>query len=384
MEKLISWDQIMDQSLKVPGMKIVRTEFLIQAFGAYGNTHLLDNQRPIDLYGEDVIHKIAGDITTKHLRLTTATSTVAGIPGGLAMFGTIPADLGQFYVHILVLAQKLGYIYGWPDLLDENKNVTEGTRNVLTLFVGVMFGAQTANKAISEVGKSFAIQVGKRLPQQALTKTVYYPVVKEVGKWIGIKITKDIFAKGVGKVIPLVGGAVSGGITYISFNAMSKKLQKHLHKEMLLLPKTTVNNFYNDISEDTDYEHINTENKNRIEDLELLSIQACINMAKIDFDLDPAEIDFISSMIEESGLTTDEKMTLLENLRSMDLFKIDFTQLKENELYSIALIENLAAVMHADSVIKPAEKIYFHKVISELGFTKEQMSDYLVLPADEE
>lgn len=383
MNKIISWDNVMDQSLKIPGMKVSRSEFLSEVFSAYGKADLLINNRPIDIFDIEVVQKVANDVTTKHLRFTTATSTVAGLPGGLAMFGTVPADLAQFYGHVLVLAQELGYIYGWPDLLDENKNVTEGTRNILTLFVGIMLGAQTANKAISEISKNLAIQVSKRLPQQALTKTAYYPIIKELGKWIGIKITKDVFAKGVGKIIPVISGAISGGITYVSFNTMSKKLHKHLHEEMIIQPKSSVNNFYDDNSDDADYEDIEVKNEYFEVNLELLSIQACINMAKIDFDVDQSEVDFISSMIEQSDLTDDQKMALLESLHSKDLFKIDFTPIKENELYSIALIENLAAVMHADSIIKPSEKIYFHKVIIELGFTKEQFSDYLVLPVDD-
>lgn len=110
--------------------------------------------------------------------------------------------------------------------------------------------------------------------------------------------------------------------------------------------------------------------------LELTSLMACINMAKIDFDLDHTEIELITSMIESSELNIDEKMSLLESLRTKELFKLDLSSFKNNELYSIALIENLVAVMNADDVIKPSEKIYFNKLISELGFSKEQVSDY--------
>lgn len=34
--------------------------------------------------------------------------------------------------------------------------------------------------------------------------------------YIGVKVTKDSFAKGVSKVIPVVGGVVSGGLTFAS------------------------------------------------------------------------------------------------------------------------------------------------------------------------
>lgn len=382
MSKIISWDNVMDQSLKVPGMKINRSEFLNNAFNMYGNTELLKDKRPIDVFDETIIHKVAQDVTTKHLRIASATSTIAGIPGGFAMIGTLPTDLAQYYGHVLVLAQKLGYIYGWPDLLDENKNVTEGTRNVLTLFVGVMFGAQSANKAIVGLGRSFSFQIAKRLPQQALTKTVYYPIIKEIAKWIGLKMTKDVFAKGVGTAIPIIGGVVSGGITYVSFNTMSKKLQKHLHEEMLLCSESKDNFGNSPETEEPDDQNTATEEQNNEVNLELLSIQACINMAKIDFDLDETEIDLITEMIDRSDLAIDEKMNLLEQLRSNELIPIDFEPLKSNDLYAISLIENIAAVMKADSIIKPSEKIYFYKVVNELGFSKEQVSEFIEEPVD--
>lgn len=41
-------------------------------------------------------------------------------------------------------------------------------------------------------------------------------------------MTKVIFAKGVGKAVPLVGAAASGGVTFAIFRPMTKRLQNHL------------------------------------------------------------------------------------------------------------------------------------------------------------
>ena len=43
-------------------------------------------------------------------RRTTALSFAAGIPGGLAMAATIPADVAQFFGMALRLAQELAYL----------------------------------------------------------------------------------------------------------------------------------------------------------------------------------------------------------------------------------------------------------------------------------
>jgi hypothetical protein len=158
----------------------------------------------------------------------TGLSTLAGIPGGLAMVGTLPADAIQYLGHMLRIAQKLAYLYSWPDLFGDNEELDEATESVLTLFVGFMVGAQLAQTGVTQVADMIAKNVAKKLPQQALTKGVIYPVVKKVAGYIGINMTKRIFANGVAKVVPVIGAVVSGGVTLGTFLPMAKRLQKHL------------------------------------------------------------------------------------------------------------------------------------------------------------
>ena len=68
-----------------------------------------------------------------------------------------------------------------------------------------------------KISKAFAEQVAIRLPRQTLTRYAIYNTSKQVAKWIGIKLTKDTFARGVSKVIPLIGVPISTGLTYWTF-----------------------------------------------------------------------------------------------------------------------------------------------------------------------
>lgn len=79
-------------------------------------------------------------------------------------------------------------------------------------------------------------------------------------------------------------------------------------------------------------------------------------LQRIDFELAVCEIVLITDMINDSSLDDDDKMKLLEQLHSKEILNIDFTKLKGSELHSIALIENLIAVVKIDNIIKPAEK----------------------------
>lgn len=217
----------------MPGVKVNRQSFLISAFCPYGDTQELIDKRPSEIYPAAVIDKVAKGIIKNHLTKVTMISGAAGIPGGLAMLGTIPADLAQYYWHFLVMAQKLAYVYGWPDICDENNNLGEGAQAILTIFVGVGMGAEGAAAGMREIAKKAAEYWAKKLPQMALMKTGWYPIVKKIASYIGIKLTKDAVGKAAGKVIPLLGGIASGSMTYLTFKPMANRLKKELEVKVL-------------------------------------------------------------------------------------------------------------------------------------------------------
>lgn len=234
MANVVKWEGVMKAVLNMPGIKVDRTKFLQSTFCAYNNSDDLENKRPSEVYNQLIIDKVAKGIVNNHSTKATAISAAAGIPGGFAMLGTIPADLAQYYWHFLVMAQKLAYVYGWPDLRDENNNIGEQGQAILTIFVGVGFGADGAAAATREIAKRAAEHWAKKIPQMALTKTFWYPIVKKIASWLGIKLTKDSVGKAAGKVIPLLGAVVSGTLTYATFKPMANKLRKELAQTALL------------------------------------------------------------------------------------------------------------------------------------------------------
>src|SRR5699024_2415835 len=68
----------------------------------------------------------------------------------------------------------------------------------------------------------------QKVAQQALTKTFWYPIVKQVGKAVGIKVTKNTVAKGVTKAVPVIGGVISGTLNFASMMPMAKRLLETL------------------------------------------------------------------------------------------------------------------------------------------------------------
>ena len=176
----------------------------------------------------EIINRIASSCINFEAVKVSTFSFGAGIPGGLAMAATIPADLMQYYAHVLRIMQKLAYLYGWQDLVKKDGQLDDETNNILTLFTGIMFGVNGAVLAVQKISEHMAKQIAEKLPQKALTDGVIYPIVKKVAKKLGVEMTKTAFSKGVSKVIPIVGGVVSGGITFAGYRPMAAKLKKHL------------------------------------------------------------------------------------------------------------------------------------------------------------
>ena len=68
------------------------------------------------------------------------------------------------------------------------------------------------------------------MPQKALTKTFWYPIVKKTANLVGVNITKKTFAQGVSKAVPIIGGVISGSINFASMMPMASRLNETLDK----------------------------------------------------------------------------------------------------------------------------------------------------------
>jgi hypothetical protein len=128
------------------------------------------------------------------------------------------------------MLQKLAYLHGWPELFSEDSELEldDETLLILTVFVGVMLGAESAAKVLGDIADRAAAQVLKRLPRETLTKWGLYRLAHEVAKSIGIKLTEDSFARYLSRIVPILGGIISGTVTWISFSLMTSRLAAHL------------------------------------------------------------------------------------------------------------------------------------------------------------
>ena len=81
-----------------------------------------------------------------------------------------------------------------------------------------------------------AVGVEKKLLKAALTKGTIYPIVKSIASWFGKKMTKDVFAGFFKNSIPVIGGVIGGGLTFLSFKPCCDKLKASLQDTLLSNP----------------------------------------------------------------------------------------------------------------------------------------------------
>lgn len=230
--KQIMIEEVITKVVQIPGVKVNRKQFLAEQFASKtDNLEKILDKGPVEagIKREDI------NLLSKKLILTRTSqssiaSFVAGIPGGIAMAATIPADILQFFGVALRLAQELSYLYGAQDLWNDGKIDDDKIKSQLILYCGVMFGVSGAVSGVRVITTQLSKTALKKIPQKALTKTFWYPILKKIANFIGITLTKKTFAQGVSKAIPVIGGFISGGINFASMMPMANRLNDTLDK----------------------------------------------------------------------------------------------------------------------------------------------------------
>jgi len=209
----------------VPGIRIDRDEYLRKAF-----------ERKHREMQDDIVSRgpLAAGISKSEVSLladqaikaeafqTTLLSAGTGIFGGAAAVATVPADIVQFYGHVFRVMQKLMYLYGWKvDIFDGEGNIDDTTKNVLILYMGVMFGIDVASQVIAQItcqaAKRLLRDVPFRVIKACFTKQATREMIKKIVKAVGVKTAAKMTVSAGSKVVPILGAMISGVLRQHSF-----------------------------------------------------------------------------------------------------------------------------------------------------------------------
>ena len=218
--------QTITAASQLPFVKVNREEFLRKEFA--GNKYLenIIKDGPQSVFTSQALRKRAKKVINNATNKTSVASFVTGLPSNpVTALASGVADIIQYFGFALNLSQQIAYLFGEDDLFGGDYNqLPEEARIRIVAYLGIMLGASGSSALIANISKTAGKTLGKKVTQQALTKTAWYPLVKKIGSTIGVKITKQSVGKSITKVVPVLGGVISGGLTYMTFKPMGNKL----------------------------------------------------------------------------------------------------------------------------------------------------------------
>ena len=230
--KYITPEEIIAQVIKLPNVKVDRAAFLQKELIRYYPEETVKTaieHNPayagIDKQGID---KIADQVIQYETNKVSGISFAAGLPGGFALAASIPADVIQYFAFTVKAIQEIAYLYGFDELDFADEEADSYAMDQILIFLGAMYDVQGVDDSIKVIAEAAANKTSKALANEALTKTAIYPVVKRVAKELRSKIAKRIYVKSASKIVPVIGGAVSGGLTYATFKPNCKRLKRSL------------------------------------------------------------------------------------------------------------------------------------------------------------
>ncbi|MBO4628017.1 MAG: SHOCT domain-containing protein [Lachnospiraceae bacterium] len=232
----ITLEFLIEQAMKIPGVKVDRAEYLSATFADQGILvpQIVEEGPVASDYSEIELDNLAEKLILRRTSESSAMSFAAGIPGGLAIAATIPADTLQFFAMSLRMAQELAYLYGARDFWSCEGEDGALVRYQLICSLGAMFEIEGAMAATRLLSSHLAMRAVGGTPQRATTRAFWDPIVRKIGKDLTLRLTTDTASKGVAKLIPVIGGFFSGGMRFFSMRPMGQRLSRALSTSAFL------------------------------------------------------------------------------------------------------------------------------------------------------
>lgn len=192
--------------LAVPANIIDRDTFLQESIGEYISDEAMRIAIEKDTRQAGIRRKLVDTIADQIISGEVSKASGLSVAAG-STWATLPADIIQYFGFVLRLVQKLAYLYGYKSFeltTEEGETIDDSTLRALTALIGIMFGA-----------------------------------TEEV-KDIGTKMGRLTLAKGAVAPIPVLGGVLSGGMTYATLRPYADRLKKVLGEQFEKGGKLTV------------------------------------------------------------------------------------------------------------------------------------------------
>ncbi len=235
-------EDIIIAALRTPGSKVDREEFFRKVFEEkYGEETiaLAIKKNPLKASISMIeIDEIANEVIKTERNFVAGISATLGTQGGIGLIAAVPADIIQYHVYLLRIAQKMLYLYGFPEINVTEKNNTfdEATINLFTICLGIMNEVEGTVAAIKVIAKAQYNGAKKRAMKKLLTEGVIDKEADDAAEWFEERMAKSFITSAAKAMVPIVSSVICGSSTFASFEICADNLREVLKDTMLSNP----------------------------------------------------------------------------------------------------------------------------------------------------
>ena len=235
-------EDVIIAALRTPGVKVDREEFFRKVFEEkYGEDtiNLAIKKNPLKACISMIeIDEIANEVIKSERNFVTGISATLGTQGGVGVIAAVPADIIQYHVYLIRIAQKLLYLYGFPkiDMEEKSFGFDEATINLFTICLGIMNEIEGTSDAIKVVSKAQYNGAKKRAMKKILTEGVIEEEAEDAAEWFEERMVKSFIASSVKAMVPIVSSVICGTSTFASFETCAENLRDVLKDTALSNP----------------------------------------------------------------------------------------------------------------------------------------------------
>ncbi|MBR6689553.1 MAG: hypothetical protein IKL68_06025 [Clostridia bacterium] len=235
-------EDIIIAALRTPGSRVDREEFFRKVFEEkYGEEtiEVAIKKNPLKASISMIeIDEIANEIIKSERNFVTGISATLGTQGGVGLIAAVPADIIQYHVYLIRIAQKLLYLYGFPkiDMEEKSSGFDEATINLFTICLGIMNEIEGTSDAIKVVSKAQYNGSKKRDMKKILTEGVIEEEAEDAAEWFEERMVKSFIASSVKAMVPIVSSVICGTSTFASFETCADNLRDVLKDTALSNP----------------------------------------------------------------------------------------------------------------------------------------------------
>jgi len=292
---------------------------------------------------KDIIKKYANI----NFSIVGAINLIPGPMGMLAIFPEITTSINNQLKMIYDISQA----YGKDKLMNKE------------LMAGIFLSSLGAN------GIGLLAMHGGKI----LVKRTSLRVFQKIAVILGTKLLQRTARALVAKYLPIIGAAAMAVWSRYTTKELGNYALKILENEIVHTDEEI-----QDVTVDTDYSVISNVTNLEI-NLDVLKIEALINLMKIDKEIHEKEIEYIQIILDSLDINKEIKESLLNNLTTNKTYDVDYNQFNQSIDLLLGLISDLVGLAKRDGKIRPEEKISLKKIAKILNISEQEIDELLVI-----